>query len=144
MEPENLQQNIIFLIGAARDIIYKKVTEIFRRTNTKVTIEQFTILTILFYENGLSQQEIANRVNRDKTTITRILNNMEKNDLVVRIPDKSDKRINYIHSTHKGKAHQHELASATGGIYMEAIKNFDAESLKQFGGFLNQLIKNLK
>ena len=112
--------------------------------NLKPTIEQFSILTILWYEDGLSQQEIANRLNRDKTTLTRVINNMEKTNLVVRIADKLDRRINHIHLTHLGKELQQTLSMATGSIYMDSIHGIKENEIHQLAAILNKIIQNLK
>lgn len=144
MEPRNLNENIAFLIGEASHLFYNKVSRTFREKKLGVTIEQFSILTILWYQNGLSQQEIANRLNRDKTTLTRVINNMEKNNLVIRIPDKTDRRINHIYLTYLGKELQKTLTEATGSIYLDSIREISGEELQQLTGILNRIICNLK
>lgn len=144
MDPGSLNKNITYLVGVASDLLHKRVTEVMRHTGLDVTVEQFTILTILWYEDGLPQLEIASRSNRDKTTITRIINNMEKSSLVVRIPDRIDRRIKYVHLTNKGRSIQEKLAMATGKVYMEAIHNFNSKEISQMASLLNQMINNLK
>jgi len=144
MKHGNLNDNIAFLIGDASHLFYLRVSRIFRKKKLNVTIEQFSILTILWYRDGQSQQEIANQLNRDKTTLTRVINNMEKSNLVVRIPNRSDRRINHIHLTHLGKELQKTLSEATGSVYMASIQGFSGEELHQLTGLLNRMIKNLK
>jgi DNA-binding MarR family transcriptional regulator len=144
MIPKNLHENIAFLIGEASHLFYNKVSRTFREKKLNVTIEQFSILTILWYQNGLSQQEIANRLNRDKTTLTRVINNMEKSNLVIRVPDKMDRRINHIYLTYLGKELQETLTEATGKIYLDSIREISGEELHQFAEILNRVIRNLK
>ncbi len=143
MDPIGINDNLAYLIGTAQHLIYLQVTALFRLKNVDITPEQFSVLTILWYQDGLPQQDIANRLNRDKTTITRLLDNMVKRNLVVRIPDKIDKRVRCIYLTHKGLKLQNELVNLTGQIYTNAIKGFSKESLSQYVQFLNQTISNL-
>jgi DNA-binding MarR family transcriptional regulator len=144
MEPKNLDDNIALLIGRAGDLFYKRVSNLFQKKKLDVTVEQFSILTILWYEDGLLQQEIANRLNRDKTTLTRVISNMEKRNLVVRVPGQLDRRNNHIHLTHRGKELQKVLTQITGNIYMESIQDLSNEDLKHLVRTLNRIIQNLQ
>ncbi|MBR9997871.1 MAG: MarR family transcriptional regulator [Cyclobacteriaceae bacterium] len=144
MEPKHLDENIAFLIGKASHLFYSRVTGAFREKKIDVTVEQFSILTILWYDDGLLQQEIANRLNRDKTTLTRVINNMEKRNLVVRIPDKSDRRVNLIHLTYLGKELQKTLTETTGNIYLKSIEGLSPDKLRHLVENLNTIINNLQ
>jgi DNA-binding MarR family transcriptional regulator len=144
MEPRQLNENIAFLIGETAHLFYIRVSKAFREKKLKVTIEQFSILTVLWYQDGLPQQEIANRLNRDKTTLTRVINNMEKGNLVVRIPGRSDRRINHIHLTHLGKELQKILTIATGDIYVNSILGLSDREIQKLATMLNRIIFNLK
>jgi len=143
MEPKALDENIAFLTGKATHLFYTRVSHAIREKKLNVTVEQFSVLTILWYEDGLIQQEIANRLTRDKTTLTRVINTMEKGYLVVRIPDKSDRRINRIYLTYRGKELQKLLTETTGSIYMNAIKGISAKELGEFINVMNKLLSNL-
>jgi len=143
MEPTGINDNIPYLIGKAQHLFHLQVTNLFRKNKVNITPEQFSVLTILWYKDGISQQEIANLLNRDKTTLTRLINNMEKRNLVVRVPNRTDKRIRYIYLTHRGRKLQNELVSLSGQIYMDSIAGFSKKSLTQYVDFLNQTINNL-
>jgi DNA-binding MarR family transcriptional regulator len=60
---------------------YKK----FPYAGLEITIEQWSILYHLWKEDGLSQQELCNRTFRDKPSITRLIDNLEKQHLVKRV-----------------------------------------------------------
>lgn len=143
MEPQSLDQNIVFLIGKAGDLYYKRVTSLFREKKIDVTVEQFAVLTILWYEDGLLQQEIANRLNRDKTTLTRVINNMEKRNLVVRVPGQIDRRNKNIHLTYRGRKLENTLTQMSGKIYMESIEGLSEDDLNLLTRILNRIILNI-
>src|SRR5690554_1043126 len=92
-----------FITGKASIAIARRLHRNFKSNNIEITAEQWSILFQLWDKEGLSQQEIANNTFKDKPSITRLLNNMEKLSLVVRIPHQSDKRTNLIYLTQKGK-----------------------------------------
>ena len=53
----------------------------FRQAGLDITIEQWSILYHLWKEDCLSQQELCNRTFRDKPSITRLIDNLEKQKL---------------------------------------------------------------
>lgn len=74
-----------------------------REKGFDITKEQWVLLRILSHHNGVSQNEVACFSNRDKTTMTRLVNTMEKKNLIARIPSVEDKRINLLYLTKQGE-----------------------------------------
>ncbi len=143
MIPNSLNDNLAFLVGDLNQRIYQAVSRVFRSSNAGITIEQFSVLTVLWYEDGLKQQEIASRLNRDKTTITRVINNMVRQNLVVRVPDKTDLRASMIFLTHYGKQMQNQMAVATGNIYLKLLEGIHKKDLAAFKTKLVKMIGNM-
>ena len=144
MKPESLKDNIGYLTGDISHRLYQNVSRIFRENKFKVTIEQFSVLTLLWYEDGLRQQDIADQLNRDKTTITRVIDNMIKQNLVVKVPDKNDKRVYGIYLTHYGKELENKMVMATGEVYIKMLQGLPDEEIEQVTGILNKIVNNLK
>lgn len=61
------------------------------------------MLYILGKKDGQSQRELAERLKVKPSTITVMLNRMEKADLVERSQDPDDQRISRVHLTDKGR-----------------------------------------
>lgn len=101
------------------------------------------VLVDLWVQDGVRQQDLAVSTIKDKGTITRTLNILEQENLVVRVTDRTDKRNKRIYLTHKGKElksklmpYAHEAASgATAGI--------TADELRVCKDVLAKLYKNL-
>ena len=131
MEPKSLNENIAYLMGHATHLMSLQVSRLFREKKYPVTVEQFTILTVLWYENGLPQKSIAECLHRDKTTITRVIDNMVKENLVVRVPSENDNRIKLIFLTHKGRSLENELVMALA--LLDAIQRIiDGQEVSDF------------
>jgi DNA-binding MarR family transcriptional regulator len=75
----------------AATAIARRLQKNFRNNGVDITIEQWSILYHLWKEDGLSQQELCNRTFRDKPSITRLIDNLEKLKLVKRIAIKKIK-----------------------------------------------------
>src|SRR3970040_77017 len=104
--PSSLDRNIVYLAGEFAHRFHRALTDEFRQHGLALTVEQFAILAILWYRDGINQQEISGQLGRDKTTIARVINTMEKNKLVKRITDTRDTRGRLIILTAKGKTLQ--------------------------------------
>jgi DNA-binding MarR family transcriptional regulator len=144
MKPGSLNDNIAYLFGDASHRIYQNIRRIFRENKFKVTIEQFSVLTLLWYEDGLKQQDIANLLNRDKTTITRVISNMIRQNLVVRVTDKTDRRVSNIYLTHYGRELENKMVIATGDVYVKMLNSVSEKEIEEIIRILNKIINNLK
>ena len=143
MAPLSLQTNIIFLFGDFVHVFHQALTRVFKDNRIPVTIEQFSILAILFYQNGINQKEIGTLLGRDKTTITRIISNMVKNKVIYRINDKRDSRGKLIYLTAKGEAIQKKAVSVSGKLYQKAVSNIHEKDLTQGMTLVAKMTKNV-
>ena len=91
-------------IGKTYKMMNSFIADIIKNNNIQVTKEQWLVLKILHEDhNGIVQNELAFITNRNKASLTRLINVMEKNNLVARIPSKEDSRKNLIYITKNGK-----------------------------------------
>jgi len=75
----------------------------FHENGIDLSKEQWIVLKKLNDKNGQTQNDLALITNRSKTSLTRLINTMEKKNLVFRKLSKEDKRINHIHLSELGK-----------------------------------------
>lgn len=142
-EPHSFEDNIIYLVGEITRLAHKQVSSIFMANSFDVTFEQFGVLTVLWYEDGTNQQTIADQLNRDKTTITRIIKNMIKRNLIVQVPDQLDKRNKLIYLTEKGKSLQNTMMDATAKVYLDALGGIKSEEIRSLTSSLKRMKNNL-
>ncbi|MFY9143170.1 MarR family winged helix-turn-helix transcriptional regulator [Sulfuricurvum sp.] len=67
-----------------------------------MTIEQFKVMVVLWKEGSSTQQNIADFVGKDKTSVTRLIAGLEKRSLIQRKTDCQDKRCNLVTLTPQG------------------------------------------
>jgi DNA-binding MarR family transcriptional regulator len=119
--------------GMASTAVARRLQKNFRNAGLEITIEQWSILYHLWKEDCLSQQELCNRTFRDKPSITRLIDNLEKQAMVIRMPSKSDRRINLVCLTDAAKLIQNltiDLANQTMGEALLGVKREDIEIVK--------------
>ena len=136
-------QSLFFLIKWTSIAFKKRLNRSFVVAGHDVTIVQWRILTCLWREDGQRQQDLADVVRKDKTSITRLIDGMEKRDLVVRIPDRLDRRQKLIYLTDKGKRLREELMQIVQSTSLGAQEGIKPEHLDVFRDVLAKLRDNL-
>ena len=109
-----------FLISRTAMRLKLGLRRVFLEHGHDVTPEQWGVLLCLWREEGLTQSELADRTVKDRTTITRILDLLEKKGLATRRKDASDRRTFRIHLTTAGRRAREELLPLVRG-YAERI-----------------------
>ena len=71
-----------FVTGKASTAIARRLQKKFNNASLNITIEQWSVLYHLWKQDGISQQELCNATFRDKPSITRLVDNLEKLELV--------------------------------------------------------------
>ena len=120
--------------GMASTAVARRLQKNFRLAGLEITIEQWSVLYHLWKQDALSQQELCNRTFRDKPSITRLLDNLEKQKLVKRMPSKDDRRINLVCLTESAKLLQDktiELANQTMDEALVGVGKNEIEIVKQ-------------
>ncbi len=109
-----------------------------------ITPEQFLVLDILWKEQSLSQQNIADIIQKDKNSVTKIIDSLEKKNLVRRVVDKNDRRINKIELTNDGSALEKVTTEVAINFMNDAIKDIDKQELDVFVNVMRKLKNNLE
>jgi len=139
--PENLYS---ILSGRTHSVFNRAILNNFRKNNIALTKEQWTILGVLWLDDGCSQQTLADRTYKDKPGITRLIDNLEKESLVERRPDAKDRRLNLIFLTPKGKIIEKEVMEIVNQTLENSIKGIDPENLKIVKDTFLQIYENLE
>ena len=146
MEQFNIDIRMIFAIlnGKVSLAINRKLTKNFRLKGIDITPEQWTILLFLWNKDGVTQQELCNATFKDKPSMTRLIDAMERQHLVVRISDKSDRRINLVYLTKDGRALEETARPIANQTLMEALRGVKLEEVKLGQELLRKIFYNIK
>ena len=68
-----------------------------------LTVSQFGILEALYHLGPMAQKELAAKILKSAGNITTIINNLEKNNLVIRGVNEKDRRYSTVQLTRKGE-----------------------------------------
>lgn len=95
--------NILPWVGRTSKVLDYYISDFFKDHGVELTKAQIILLFRVTRFNGAAQNSLADITNRDKASLARLIDTMEKKNLVARIPSKSDGRVNEIHITKKGQ-----------------------------------------
>lgn len=129
--------------GMASTAVARRLQKKFRNADLDLTIEQWTILYHLWKEDCLSQQELCKRTYRDKPSITRLIDNLEKQKLLKRSSHKNDKRINLVCLMDAGRALQGTTLALANQTMEEALKGVKKEDIEIVKSVLQKVYDNL-
>src|SRR5690606_1512107 len=132
------------LSGRTPETFSKTLSRKFRENNILLTTEQCSILTVLWNEkNGCSQQVLADKTNRDKPSITRLIDNLEKENWVERRPHPTDRRQNLIFLTQKGKKIEEDVLAILQEIIHISLAGISEKDVLKFKETFDKIFKNL-
>lgn len=146
VEPIQFDISLIFAIlnGKVSAAINRKLVRNFREAGLDITPEQWTVLLYLWEKDGVSQQELCNATFKDKPSMTRLIDNMEKQNLVVRIASKDDRRTNLVHLTRFGRELETQARLVSTRTLKEALQGVTSEELSISQEVLRKVFSNAK
>jgi DNA-binding MarR family transcriptional regulator len=133
-----------FITGKASTAIARNLQKKFAAAGLKITIEQWSVLYHLWKEDGKSQQELCIATFRDKPSITRLVDNLEKQQLVRRVASEEDRRINLIYVTRQAHKLQEETMQLAEATLNEALQGVPPERIDICKEVLQVVYDNLR
>src|ERR1700679_1314848 len=133
-----------FITGKASTAIARNLQKRFNAAGIKITIEQWSVFYHLWKEDGKSQKEPCSATYRDKPSITRLVDNLEKQQLVKRVPSESDRRINLIYLTRHSLKLQEETMALAEATLNEALEGVPADRIDICKEVLQIVYDNLR
>jgi DNA-binding MarR family transcriptional regulator len=133
-----------FITGKASTAIARRLQKKFNSAGLNITIEQWSVLYHLWKEDGQSQQQLCNATYRDKPSITRLVDNLEKLNLVRRVPSDNDRRINLIFLSKQAQKLQEETMEIADETLREALETVPPERIEVCKEVLQIVYDNLK
>ncbi len=132
-----------FITGKASTAIARRLQKKFNSAGVNLTIEQWSVLYQLWKEDGRSQQELCNATFRDKPSITRLIDNLEKLNLVKRVSDEKDRRINKVFLTRQAHKLQEDTMALAEQTLNEALEGVPADQVDLCKEVLQKVYDNL-
>ena len=108
-----------------------------------IGVGQWFFLRELWEEDGLTQSDLSARAGMTAPTTVVAIRRMVKDDLVIRKPDKKDRRKVRIHLTDKGRRFRDELLPFAYEVNRIATEGLSQDEIRQFRLVVERMKKNL-
>jgi DNA-binding MarR family transcriptional regulator len=132
-----------FVTGKASTAMARRLLKLFRDNGIELTIEQWSVLYYLWKRDGMTQQELCDDTFKDKPSITRLVDNLEKMKLVKRVGSKDDRRINRIFLTQQAQDLQEKTMELANQTLQEALQGLSTEEIEIAKTALQKVYDNL-
>jgi DNA-binding MarR family transcriptional regulator len=109
-----------------------------------ITFELLEVLALLYRGDGINQQEIADIMIKDKSSMTYLIDSLVKRGMVVRTEDENDRRNKLIFLTKEGKALQKKLDPWITEMYKTATTGINTSELRKAVTLIQNMNKNFR
>ncbi|MDE5413632.1 MarR family winged helix-turn-helix transcriptional regulator [Alkalihalobacterium chitinilyticum] len=105
--------------------------------------EQNLVMMLLWEQDGLTQNQISQKLNKDKTNIARMASNLEKKGFISRVNCNDDRRSVKLFLTTEGKALGEKVIPITEEFNDVVVKDISKKELEQLEMTLTKMSKNV-
>ena len=119
-----------------------KMTGKLKENELELGLDQFLILLQLNAREDVTQQDLANHLQKDKSIILRQINVLLEKRYVVRLPDKKDKRKKNLILTQKGSETLQQALQIGRTLSEELLSGISQEEIHIFEQVLQKIQEN--
>ena len=109
-----------------------------------ISQDQWMVLGPIWKQEGISQKEIAEYCGKDKTSVTKIIDTLEKKNFLVRFPDQIDQRVKRVVLSNKGKKLMNDVMPVIEQTRNELRVGVSDREINMLKSILVKIYNNLK
>ena len=142
MEKHNLP--LVMIVGSMMHEIFRVLKKrTIEQEKINLAIEQFGLLNAISMNEGdVIQKDMANIMGKDKSSILRMIDSLEKKELIRRVVDNSDRRKNYLMVTKKGERVLQQQLELQSVLIKELQQGLTSSDMNTFYKIVNHIISN--
>jgi DNA-binding MarR family transcriptional regulator len=121
-----------------------RVFQLFERDQIKVhgfTSSQCYTLLEISKAGSLSMNELSDKMNLDTSTMTRVIDKLVRDELIVRDRAESDRRVVVVSLTEKGNTAAEELRSSVNQYYKKIVQSIPEGEVLDILQSVSKLLK---
>ncbi|WNJ16199.1 MarR family transcriptional regulator [Pontibacter sp. G13] len=130
-------------IGMAGKLLQKTLESRFKEAGYEIEMPQWLVLLHLWGQDGWNQASLSQHLKHHKTAITRAIDKLEKQNYVLRVADRNDRRNKLIYLTNLGKSLKLELIPIAKSVLESATSGIDTAEVDVCKSVLKRIAENL-
>lgn len=136
--------DLLFLLRQAGQLLRARALRSVRGRGIRLTPEQWGLLGVVAQDGGMTQAALARKTHRDAAALTRLIDVLENQGMLERLPSRVDRRANVIHLTSLGKAMHAALAEGMMGAMDIDGGSFTRDQTEQLRELLVKFCASLR
>lgn len=138
-ESPNPVKPLVDAIIALRTSLKQYYIQKIKEQQLDITYEMLQVLATLWKKERMNQQDIAVAIQKNKASVTPLIDNLCKRNLVKRVSDPNDRRNNLIELTPKGDAYRELLNPVQQDLYQVILKEITPQKVSEVTELLEKL-----
>jgi DNA-binding MarR family transcriptional regulator len=136
-------EHVIALIARVRDRAYEFIIRELNKKKIKGLVPSHGgIMSTLLKRDRMSMKEIAERIGRDKSTVTALVNKLVDAGYVVKEKDPDDNRVTFLCLTAKGKSLERDFDAISGCLIDTAFRGFTQQEREELVRGIVKMLNN--
>lgn len=135
---DQVLEAILYLYTESRRI----TKELAKRAD--LTGPQLTVVKLLEAFGDLSLSELSDKIRAQNSTVTGIIDRMERENLVLRERSKEDRRVVYIKLTTKGRELAREIPVEPMEVFKSALETLSSQEMKDLLRIMTKVAKRVR
>ena len=142
---QNLKSDIDIgmLMSQVDRLCTKKFVQNARKFGMDISQDQWMVIGPIWKQKSISQKEIAEYCGKDKTSVTKIIDTLEKKNLLVRYSDQIDQRIKRVVLSNKGKDLMKNVMPVIEQHRNDLLEGIKSREIETFKVVLKKIYNNL-
>jgi MarR family transcriptional regulator, transcriptional regulator for hemolysin len=142
MRPRNPRREFAFVLNDVARMLRTFADQ--RARQLGMTRAQWAVLARLEHNEGLKQSELAEMLDLQPITLTRLVDRLCASGLIERRADPGDRRVKRLYLTPQALPLMDRLAEIGNDLMGTVLEGFDAKTIERMIGELSDVKENLK
>ncbi len=138
-----LSKEIAVYLNLAACKLKQYTSMVLKNNNIGLTPEQFLLIDLLWNQGPMSQQKLADNMKKDKNSITKLVDALEKKEMLMRVKDKTDRRSNTVVLSQKAQEMRNDTKEFGISMLEQMLSGISEEELRAFLSTLSKLTANM-
>lgn len=134
-----LRETLGFAVSNSSRQLANALVHRFAKSGIQLTVEQWSVLNCLWRKDGICQHELAICSGKERPSMTRIIDGLEKRGMVERRASEADRRHNLIFLTPISKVLEPKVSETVRSFEAEIAQLFTEQELEVVSVFMQRI-----
>jgi DNA-binding MarR family transcriptional regulator len=135
------EDHLGYLLARVRSTLWNSVTQMTLQ-ELGVTATQASMLYMLASGQCLTAVELAKQYGIDASAVTRLLDRLEKRDLLVRVRSEDDRRVVKLRPTEQGRVYAARVPALYEEVLDKLLRDFSSTEVGLLKSMLRRMLAN--